>query len=94
MWEQEQAGARLPVYIPPKNPPVVASSSSSKEPAPGQALSSGRGLIGRGPPSINYGTKSEECFLFHRICILMCMQSLCLTAPVSSSLVAQETSPQ
>lgn len=63
-WEEEQAGSPLPVYIPPKNHLAVSPDASLAVPAPGQAQSSNRGLVGQGPPSIPYSAKSKLIPLF------------------------------
>lgn len=54
--EEEQSNP-LPEYSVPKNPPVIPS-KVDETPRPGQAESSSRGLVGRGPPAILYGKPS------------------------------------
>lgn len=53
----------LPLYVPPKNPPAVMS-STPKSRRPGQAESSVRGLVGNGGPLIGYGATSECIVVF------------------------------
>lgn len=62
-WQEEQSGYVHPTYVPPKNPPLSAGSGQGAI-APGQAESSSRGVVGRGPPAVPFSTKSEH-FLFY-----------------------------
>lgn len=60
-WNEEQAGTRLPQYVPPRKASVRPSLESEQSTRPGQAEASNgmSGVVGRGPPAVHFNSKSQ-----------------------------------
>lgn len=63
-WEAENRGEPLPLYDSPENAVSSVPGGVHIAAGPGQAETSARGLVGRGPPGVPFNQKSKFCEIF------------------------------